>query len=107
MASDPLAPVHPGEILREEFLAPLGMTPYALAKACRVPRTRIERVVNETAPVTPDTALRLGRYFGTTPQFWLGIQARYDVEVTLRSTGDEIEAIRPRESAIASETARC
>ena len=99
MNSDPLAPVHPGEILREEFLAPLSMTPYALAKVCRVPRTRIERVVNEIAPVTPDTALELSRYFGTTPQFWLGIQARYDVEMTLRSAGAEIEAIRPRETS--------
>ena len=109
MTSDPLAPVHPGEILREEFLAPLGMTPYALAKACRVPRTRIERVVNESAPVTPDTALRLARYFGTTPQFWLSIQARYDVDMTLRSTGAEIEAIRPRESSfgVTSDAARC
>ncbi len=105
MTSDLLAPVHPGEILREEFLAPLSMTPYALAKACRVPRTRIERVVNESAPVTPDTALRLARYFGTPPQFWLGIQARYDVEMTLRSTGAEIEAIRPRESS-SSDAAR-
>ncbi len=78
------------------------MTPCALAKVCRVPRTRIERVVNESAPVTPDTALRLARYFGTTPQFWLGIQARYDVEMTLRSTGQEIEAIQPRESSFAA-----
>jgi addiction module HigA family antidote len=66
MTGDPLAPVHPGEILREEFLVPLAMTPYALAKACRVPRTRFERLVNERSPVTPDTALRLARYFRTT-----------------------------------------
>ncbi len=61
MTADPLAPVHPGEILREEFLAPLAMTPYALAKACRVPRTRFERLVSERPPVSPDTALRLER----------------------------------------------
>lgn len=98
MTTDPLAPIHPGEILREEFLAPLGITPYALAKVCHVPRTRFERLVNERSPVTPDTALRLGRYFGTSPEFWLAIQSRYDVETTRRSTGEEIEAIKPRET---------
>jgi addiction module HigA family antidote len=98
MATDPLAPVHPGEILREEFLSPLNLTPYALAKACHVPRTRIERLVNERAPVTPDTALRLGRYFGTTPDFWLSVQSRYDIETARRSSGEDIEAIKPRET---------
>ena len=98
MTTDPLAPVHPGEILREEFLAPLGMTPYALAKACHVPRTRIERLIHERAPVTPDTALRLGRYFSTTPEFWLGVQSRFDIETARRSGGEDIEAIRPREA---------
>jgi len=72
-----LAPVHPGEILREEFLAPLGMSAGALAKALRVPRTRIERLAREETPVTVDTALRLARYWGTTPDFWLGIQAQF------------------------------
>jgi antitoxin HigA-1 len=99
MADDPLAPVHPGEILREEFLAPLGMTPYALAAACHVPRTRIERLVREETPVTPDTALRLARYFGTTPEFWLGIQTRFDLEKTSSTLAAEIDAIRPREPA--------
>jgi addiction module HigA family antidote len=98
MTTDPLAPVHPGEILREEFLSPLNLTPYALAKACHVPRTRIERLVNERAPVTPDTALRLGRYFGTTPDFWLSVQSRYDIETARRSSGEDIEAIKPRET---------
>jgi addiction module HigA family antidote len=97
MAHDPLAPVHPGEILREEFLSPLGMTPYALAAACHVPRTRFERLVREETPVTPDTALRLARYFGTTPEFWLGIQTRFDLEKISRSLAAEINAIRPRE----------
>lgn len=98
MTTDPLAPVHPGEILREEFLAPLRMTPYALAKACRVPRTRIERLVHERTPVTPDTALRLARYFGTTPEFWLNLQSRFDVETLKRIASEEIEAIKPREA---------
>ena len=98
MTTDPLAPVHPGEILREEFLSPLNLTPYALAKACHVPRTRIERLVNERAPVTTDTALRLGRYFGTTPDFWLSVQSRYDIETVRRSSSEDIEAIKPRET---------
>jgi antitoxin HigA-1 len=98
MADDPLAPVHPGEILREEFLQPLGMSAYALAHACHVPRTRIERLIREETPVTPDTALRLARYFGTTPEFWLGIQTRFDLEKANRILRPEIEAIRPRET---------
>ena len=98
MADDPLAPVHPGEILREEFLEPLGMSAYALANACHVPRTRIERLIREETPVTPDTALRLARYFGTTPEFWLGIQTRFDLEKANQILRPEIEAIRPREA---------
>ena len=99
MTDDTLAPVHPGEILREEFLAPLGMTPYALAAACRVPRTRFERLAAERARVSPDTALRLARYFGTTPGFWLAIQAHYDIETARRMKGKDIEAIKPRAAA--------
>ena len=99
MSKNPLAPVHPGEILREEFLAPLDMTPYALAAALRVPRTRIERLAREETAVTPDTALRLARYFGTTAEFWLGIQNRFDVETTRRTLDDDIAAIKPRRIA--------
>ena len=95
---DPLGPVHPGEILREEFLAPLALTPYALAAVLHVPRTRIERLAREETPVTPDTALRLSRYFGTTPEFWLGIQARYDIERT-RAEMRDLDQITPRQSA--------
>jgi antitoxin HigA-1 len=96
---DPLGPVHPGEILREEFLAPLGLSAYGLATACHVPRTRIERLVREETPVTPDTALRLARYFGGSAEFWLGIQARYDLETARRALQAEIEAIEPRGTA--------
>jgi addiction module HigA family antidote len=99
MTSKALAPVHPGEILREEFLAPLGMSPYALAAALRVPRTRVERLVREETAVTPDTALRLARYFGTTPEFWLGIQARFDVETARQCLDPDIAAIKPRRIA--------
>ena len=98
MISDALGPVHPGEVLREEFLLPLGMSPYALAKALHVPRTRIERLVREETPVTPDTALRLARYLGTTAEFWLGIQTHYDIERAQRAIGEDIAAIRPRKA---------
>ena len=80
-----LPPLHPGEMLREEFLVPLGLSPYALAKAIGVPRTRIERLVREETPVTADTALRLGRYFNMTPQFWMNLQAHYELEVAGRA----------------------
>ena len=98
MTSDALGPVHPGEVLREEFLLPLGMSPYALAKALHVPRTRIERLVREETPVTPDTALRLARYLGTTAEFWLGMQTHYDIETAQRAIGEDIDAIRPRKA---------
>ncbi|CAK0764308.1 Virulence-associated protein I [uncultured Gammaproteobacteria bacterium] len=92
----PNPPVHPGEILREEFLIPLDLTPYALAKACRVPRTRIERLAREETPVTADTALRLGRYFNTGPEFWTNLQALYDLALADQAAPD-IADITPRE----------
>jgi addiction module HigA family antidote len=98
MSKNPLAPVHPGEILREEFLAPLDLTPYALAAELHVPRTRIERLVREETAVTPDTALRLARYFGTSPEFWLGIQSRFDVETARHTLDADIAAIKPRKT---------
>ena len=79
--SKKLAPVHPGEVLREEFLKPLKLTPYAVAAAVGVPRTRIERLAREETPVTADTALRLGKFFKTTPAFWMNMQAQYDLEL--------------------------
>jgi addiction module HigA family antidote len=99
MHPDPLGPVHPGEILREEVLRPLVMSAYALAIQLRVPRTRIERLVREETPITPDTALRLARYLGTTAEFWLRLQARYDLERARRRPDKDIAAIRPRKSA--------
>ena len=66
-----LPPMHPGEVLREEFLVPLNMAPGALARACGIPRTRIERLANETTNITADTALRLAKALNTTPQLWL------------------------------------
>ncbi len=90
-----LPPIHPGEILREEFLLPMELTPYAVAQACGVPRTRIERLAREETPVTADTALRLARYFGTTPSFWMNLQARYDLETAEDETAAEIKRIKP------------
>jgi len=91
-----LRPVHPGEVLLEDYLKPLNLTPYALAQVLEVPRTRIERVVRGETPVTADTALRLARYFGTTPVFWMGMQAQYDVEVAQDAKAAEIKRITPR-----------
>ncbi|MBO0905733.1 HigA family addiction module antitoxin [Jiella sonneratiae] len=88
--------IHPGEILREDFLAPLAMAPYGLAKALHVPRTRIERLAREETPVTVDTALRLARYFGTTPELWLNLQRSYDLQLETDRKRDEIAAIIPR-----------
>jgi antitoxin HigA-1 len=99
MRTDPLGPVHPGEILREEVLEPLAMSPYALAAQLHVPRTRIERLVREETPITPDTALRLARYLGTTAEFWLRLQARYDLETARQGPNKDIAAIRPRKTA--------
>ncbi|WP_306887452.1 HigA family addiction module antitoxin [Amorphus orientalis] len=92
-------PIHPGEILREEFLAPLGLKPYSLAKKLHVPRTRIERLVAEKTPVTPDTALRLAKCFGTTPRFWLNMQATYDLAVEAKLKEAEIAEIETIEAA--------
>src|SRR6266536_6028404 len=75
-----LSPVHPGSVLREDFLQPMGLTAYAVAQACGVPRTRIERLAREETPITADTALRLAQYFGSTAEFWMGLQSQYDLE---------------------------
>ncbi len=92
---DRLPPIHPGEILREEFLVPLGMSAHALALALRVPATRINDIVNEKRGVTVDTALRLARYFGTTPRFWMNMQASWELEVA----EDQLSKVVTREVA--------
>ena len=86
------APSHPGEVLREDFLKPLGLSQYALAKAIGVSQIRISEVVNAKRAVTPDTALRLARYFGTSAEFWIGMQATFDLETARDRSGAEIEA---------------
>ena len=85
-----MRPIHPGEVLREEFLVPLGMSAHALALELKVPAPRINEIVRERRAVTPDTALRLARYFGTTPQFWLNLQTSYDLRMTEREVGPKI-----------------
>jgi addiction module HigA family antidote len=90
-----LPPMHPGEVLREEFLVPLHLSAGALAKACGLPRTRIERIAAETIGITADTALRLGKALRTTPTLWLNLQTDYDVEMARRAIGKALERIAP------------
>ncbi len=82
MQSKKLPPIHPGKVLMEEFLAPMGISQYRLAKDISVSPRRINEIVHEKRSITADTALRLGRFFGMTPQFWLNLQNRYDLETT-------------------------
>jgi len=86
-----LPPVHPGEILREDFMLPLGLSMNKLALDLRVPVTRIAEIVHERRGITPDTALRLGRYFNTSARFWLNLQAAYDLEVAQEQLHDVVE----------------
>lgn len=85
-----MKPVHPGEVLREEFMKPLGLSMNKLALALRVPVTRIAEIVHERRGITTDTALRLGRYFKTEPVFWMNLQVRYDLEVAEDNQADKI-----------------
>jgi addiction module HigA family antidote len=95
-----IPPVHPGEILSEEFLKPLGLTMNQLALALRVPANRINAIVAGERGITADTALRLGRYFGTSAQFWINLQARFDLESTKDKLAAKIEReVQPRERA--------
>lgn len=97
-----LKPMHPGEVLREEFLVPLKLSAGALAKACGLPRTRIERLANEQTGVTADTALRLAKALGTTAQLWLNLQNDYDVQIAtrdLRKVLDRIETVNKQPKA--------
>ncbi len=100
MAADTvMAPVHPGEILLEEFLTPLAVSQYQLAKEIRVPARRINEIVHGQRRISADTALRLARFFGTSERFWINLQARYDLEVEKDRLGDALEGIRPLSAA--------
>ena len=90
-----LPPMHPGEVLREEFLVPLGLSAGALARTCGVPRTRIERIANEETAITADTALRLGKALGTSAQLWLNLQNEFDMRTAKSRIGNELEKITP------------
>lgn len=90
-----LPPMHPGEVLREEFLIPLNISAGALAKICGVPRTRIERLASEETGVTADTALRLGKALNTSPQLWLNLQNAYDMQMAERAIGKSLGKIKP------------
>lgn len=100
MATNKMRPIHPGEILREEFLGPLDMSANALAMELHVPAPRINDVVRERRSVTPDTALRLARYFGTTAQFWLNLQSSFDLKQAEGEVGGKIrQEIKPLQEA--------
>ena len=94
-----IAPVHPGEILAEEFLSPLGITQHKLAVAISVPPRRINEIVHGTRRISADTALRLSRYFGTSERFWMNLQGRYDLEIERNRLGAVLDDIRPLASA--------
>jgi addiction module HigA family antidote len=95
MRSKKLASIHPGEVLREDFLIPMKLSSYVVARACGVPRTRIERLSREQTPITANTALRLARYFGTTPAFWMNIQAQFDLECAADELAAALKKIEP------------
>jgi len=99
MALGILPPVHPGEFLREEYLVPLGMSAGALARHLNVPRTRIERLVAEQTAVTTDTALRLAKFFRTSPEFWMNMQAGYDLKIAAKAKKSELARIKALEAA--------
>lgn len=85
--------IHPGEILSEEFLQPLNITPYRLSKDLKIPQTRISEIIKGNRRITADTALRLSRYFGNSAKFWLGLQADYDIEEGLQGKLSELQEI--------------
>lgn len=96
-----LPPVHPGQVLREEFLLPFGLSADELARECGLEPLALEAIRDERAPIDAGIALRLGRYFGTSAELWLGIQMQYDIERTEDAMHDEIAKIRPRPLAAA------
>ena len=86
-----LTPIHPGEILAEEFLAPLGLSQYRLAKGISVPPRRVNEIVHGTRSVTADTALRLARFFGTSAEFWVNLQTHFDLEILRDQYGQQLD----------------
>ena len=93
MAKKILDPIHPGEVLLEEFLEPMGLSQYRLAKGLSVPPRRINEIVHGKRRITADTALRLARFFGTSESLWLNLQTRYDLEIEIERLGPELEQL--------------
>ncbi|NEM98702.1 HigA family addiction module antitoxin [Pontibacter burrus] len=98
---DRLPNIHPGEILQEEFLVPLGITAYRLSKDIGIPQTRVSEILKGNRRITADTALRLSYYFGNSPKFWLGLQDDYDLEEEMASKQKELETIKRFENKAA------
>jgi antitoxin HigA-1 len=98
-ATATMPPIHPGEVLQEEYLAPLGVSQYRLARAIGVPPRRINEIVHGKRGISTDTALRLARYFATSERFWLNLQSRYDIEVERDRLAAALEAIEPLKTA--------
>lgn len=92
-------PIHPGEILQEDFLEGFGITQHKLAVSIGVPPRRINEIVHGKRRISADTALRLGRYFGMSAEFWINLQARYDLEVEMDALGDSLDSIQPLQTA--------
>ncbi|MEW5873362.1 MAG: HigA family addiction module antitoxin [Chloroflexota bacterium] len=93
-------PTHPGEMLREEFLMPMGLTQRELADAIHVPYQRVNEIINRRRGITPGTALRLGKYFGTSPDFWMNLQLRWDLYHARRAEQRALENIQPHSAAV-------
>lgn len=91
MTAKKLNPIHPGEVLREEFIEPMGMSQREFAVKIGVTHTRLNQIVNENRSITADTALRLSKALGTTPEFWMNLQSRYDLDQTRDASGEQIE----------------
>lgn len=101
-----MRPIHPGEVLREEFLVPLGLTSHALAMALQVPAPRINDIVRERRAVSVDTAMRLAKYFGTSAEFWLGLQTDHDMALSREGLADVLAGIEPRQAATRTKQSR-
>ncbi len=93
--------IHPGEILNEEFLIPLGISAYRLAKETFIPQTRVSEILKGNRRITADTSLRLSKFFGNSPKFWLGLQNDYDLEEELTHKQNELNEIKPNEGSAA------
>jgi antitoxin HigA-1 len=99
--SGPAWAVHPGEVLREDFMHPLGLSSYGLAKALLIPVPRLHDVVLERRGISPDTAIRLARYFGTSEQLWMNLQTAYDLHCARRKAKRDVQKIKPRGHEVA------